>query len=1105
MIKMTRLHLINWHNFQDDVIDFKNITYLLGVNAVGKTTIMDAIRYCLTTNKDFNTAGNKKSGRNLLGSVHQKQRAEDSYGRQGHTVSYIGIEFLDESINKNFVITVRVESETPKQNLSGVYQDWYITKPGYLLEDIPFFTQTKDGKKTTSRDAFKLENKGMDRASNQADARRRICRILGIGEADSPIGKKFNEVFHMGTSLEDIKDIREFIYAYILPEPEVNIDFLQKDMRELEHLQEVLKEAQDREILLSEINEKIGEAKVLFSKVKVNELLVAYANYQGNVEEQQDKKRLISECIASIKVQAEKLAELSEKESKASDLLYEARRAADDNIENKEMMSLEQENKENEKEHEKLVSEAAVYQKISDELYLLKKRLNKIGFPCEWKLTDDEGFSVNEKTAEIKNASEMLCGLEESIKDRDAKIRTEIFNLTEQSKSLENKIKSLEAGVMCYPDAATFVRNRINEELVAQNRRADAKLLCELLYMTDNSWQDAVESYLNTQRFNIIVAPENYLIAKKVFISLGDKVKGIGLVDTRKIKDTRNEEEGITYLADKVESENIYAKRYARFVMKDVVCCDSTDTLEAYGKSVTKDRLRFQNYCLGRMRKSEHFIGVDAIEKQLKAAKTELVSIQKSLSELKNNKKDFDEVYDNYNKFKSGNSFELMEKYCDSERKAKELGIKIKEIRERIDEFKRNPILLAMYDRMSECEKNEKAIQSERIEAEATKQNLERSLKKAEKDISILEEAVGQMKAAYENAISECPEYAGDVQKKYQDERKKKKASDIAYNFTNQASKDNISLNNYMNQQLIPLQQKYTATYTCDYPEGIKGASRYQQEFLSLQNIELERHREELAQAQIRCKDRFRKEVLFRMKDDILRAKQQFKQINRVMDDEKMTYGEERYHFSIDRSKDKELGIFYDIIMDKDNQQIDQDNEMMVYLAEANKSEVFESQIEDFMSRIMMDVEEHANENLTGKKTDAKSMGMYVDYRTYLDYDIIVKNTVTGAEVPLSKVSGEGSGGENQAPFYVAICASLLQIYEQNSDDCIRLVLLDEAFNNMTSDRIEPMMNMFKKLNLQLVLIATAEKATSILPYCDITYSIVKSGNRNAIGVFERV
>ena len=1103
MIRMTRIHLINWHNFQDDIIDFKNITYLLGVNAVGKTTIMDAIRYCLTTNKDFNTAGNKKSGRTLLGSVHQKQRAEDSYLRPGHTVSYIGIEFLDESIKKNFVITVRVESETPKQDLKGVYQDWYIIKQGYSLEDIPFFTQVKDGKKPTSRDAFKLENKGMDRASNQADARRRICRILGIGEADSQIGKKFNEVFHMGTSLEDIKDIREFIYTYILPEPEVNIDFLRQDMHELERLQEILQEAQDREVLLAEINEKIVEAKVRLSKVKINEILVAYANYRGNVEEQQEKKQLISKCEDSISILTDKLEELAEKERKASDLLYEAKKAKEDNTDNREMLSLEQENKDKEQEHERLVNEAAGYGRLLESLSSLKRRLNTIGFACDWSVTEDEDITVDERIAEIKKAEEILRKLEESIKNRDAEIRTELSNLSNQTKMLENKIKSLEAGVMCYPDEAVFVRNKINEELGEQSKEANAKLLCELLYMTDNSWQDAVESYLNTQRFSIIVAPDNYLIAKKVFISLGDKVKGIGLIDTRKIGEIEYSGDGLAYLGDKVESENIYARRYARFVMRDVVCCDSADTLEQYGKSVTKERLRFQNFCLQRMGKKEHFIGVDAIAKQLSNAKTELVNTQKSLAELDKNKKSFDVVYGDYNRFTAGSNFTLMEKYCDSGRQAKELGVKIEEIKAKIEEFKNNPILLQMYDRVSECEKHVKTIQSEITDVKAKRQNLEKDVKNAEEVISKLEEAVSGMQTAYEDSLREYPEYAGDVEKKYQEERITKKTSAIAYNFGNRAAQDNIAFNNYMNQQLIPLQQKYTATYTCDYPEGIEGAPRYQQEYLSLQSIELERRKEELAQAQLRCKDRFRKEVLFRMKDDILHARKQFKQINQVM--ENLEYGEESYHFGIDKSKDKELAIFYEIIMDKDNQQIDRDNEIMAYFAEANKSEVFESQIEDFMSRIMMDVEERAKENLTGQKSGAKSMGLYVDYRTYLDYDIIVKNSVTGIEVPLSKVSGEGSGGENQAPFYVAICASLLQIYEQNQDGCMRLILLDEAFNNMTSDRIEPMMNMFKKLNLQLVLIATAEKATSILPYCDITYSIVKSGNRNAIGVFEMV
>ena len=100
--------------------------------------------------------------------------------------------------------------------------------------------------------------------------------------------------------------------------------------------------------------------------------------------------------------------------------------------------------------------------------------------------------------------------------------------------------------------------------------------------------------------------------------------------------------------------------------------------------------------------------------------------------------------------------------------------------------------------------------------------------------------------------------------------------------------------------------------------------------------------------------------------------------------------------------------------------------------------------------------------------------------------------------------AGTGSGGENQAPFYVAICASLLQIYEK-SENSIRLVLLDEAFSKMTSDRIRPMMELFRRLQLQVLLISTVEKSTAIQPYCDITYSIVRHGDANAIAPFYRL
>ena len=43
MIELKRLKLINWHNFENVTFDCARLTYMIGVNAVGKTTILDAL------------------------------------------------------------------------------------------------------------------------------------------------------------------------------------------------------------------------------------------------------------------------------------------------------------------------------------------------------------------------------------------------------------------------------------------------------------------------------------------------------------------------------------------------------------------------------------------------------------------------------------------------------------------------------------------------------------------------------------------------------------------------------------------------------------------------------------------------------------------------------------------------------------------------------------------------------------------------------------------------------------------------------------------------------------------------------------------------------
>ena len=249
MIELKRLKLINWHNFENVTFDCARLTYMIGVNAVGKTTILDAIRYCLTTNRNFNALGNKKSGRTLQGSVHAKQRGENAYRRPGRTVAYIGAEFWDSVKRTHFVIAVRVESEGPMQELHPGDQTWYISEDGCTLEQLPFIDPRTGA--PSSKENFKPAVGRLSYTRSPGEARDRICRALGIGRAASPLGKKFNEVFQMGTSMDEIPNFREFLYQYILPQPELDLEALQGDRVELENLHAVLAEAQTRAAFVS--------------------------------------------------------------------------------------------------------------------------------------------------------------------------------------------------------------------------------------------------------------------------------------------------------------------------------------------------------------------------------------------------------------------------------------------------------------------------------------------------------------------------------------------------------------------------------------------------------------------------------------------------------------------------------------------------------------------------------------------------------------------------------------------------------------------------------------------------------------------------------------
>lgn len=104
MKALTRLLLVNWHYFQNTVIDFGNINFLTGKNSAGKSTIIDALQVVLmgeTRSVAFNRAASKKSERTLksylIGSMGEDIENGNKSLRDGKDFStYIVAEFYDD-------------------------------------------------------------------------------------------------------------------------------------------------------------------------------------------------------------------------------------------------------------------------------------------------------------------------------------------------------------------------------------------------------------------------------------------------------------------------------------------------------------------------------------------------------------------------------------------------------------------------------------------------------------------------------------------------------------------------------------------------------------------------------------------------------------------------------------------------------------------------------------------------------------------------------------------------------------------------------------------------------------------------------------------------
>ena len=191
--------------------------------------------------------------------------------------------------------------------------------------------------------------------------------------------------------------------------------------------------------------------------------------------------------------------------------------------------------------------------------------------------------------------------------------------------------------VLLYPRGLIQLRERLRVELEQRaGRPVEVSILADVLEIREEAWRGAVEGYLNAQKFYLLVEPDHYQTALKIY----DWVKrefgqnSFGLVDIGKLREDHRAEPAANSLAQKVETQNNLARSYINYLLGRVVCCDRMEELRTYRTAITAEGMLYQGYVARPLRRAwmeDAFIGRQAVALRIQRLEEELKQLKSDI------------------------------------------------------------------------------------------------------------------------------------------------------------------------------------------------------------------------------------------------------------------------------------------------------------------------------------------------------------------------------------------------------------------------------------------------------------------------------------------
>lgn len=1075
MKTLTKVKLINWHTFSNTEFEIYKNALITGENGTGKSTILDAIQYVLTVGKcKFNKAASDIGNRTLESYIRCKTGIEGhEYVRNGDVTTYIVLEFFDEKTKDYQIIGTVIDLPS-----GGRLNREFFQILDSQINDVTFIEERKVLTKKEFKNTLNTHNQQGFFKDTIKEGERLFGNALGVK-------LKYFDLVTRALAFKAIDNVYQFIVDFLLKEDFVDIQNLRDSIKHYKVLEEKLKVSKKECDTLEEVIQfynlylenafQIDVLDCTKEKLYEKELRFLIENSQKRYQTIEDQLKFIQQKLNQLHQDEESYQE------KYHQLDQSLRENDTYNLKNdlkKECERLKKEKEDKHKEYIELLDELQQEAKLLKELRIQKAFI---------KVLENEEYHTETLSTHLRKVEQEIIEKTNKTEYQRSSLQLEITKNVEQYNQYQEEYTSLKENQLYYRKEIQELICLLNEQLTKHfGKSIEIKPLCEYIEVKDEKWRNALEGYLNSQRFDLIVEPEYFEYALLVYEEYKNKrgIYGVGIVDVAKLAKYGNVALKET-LADQLECKNTYARWYVNMLLSKVHCVDDVTQLRNYPTAITPTCMLYKNYTARALNPriyNKPYIGLGAIKIQLKTIEQQLETLQQ---EIKQQKVKLEALKNTQSLLKKSNAdkilyrIDLLDKYHSLEKE-------YQEVNERYQKLELDDSIISLQE---ECEAVKKQLDQTKKEKEnalmkkgSLENNLEtfkEQLEQTQESCDVLHEKIIQFEMDHLELSQKADQKVIVYLKRFVKDFKSMK-NEIDYQKS--VSQDKAR---QVESQIEMKMKDYNNEYNIGFENSLKDIESYKHRFHQLKDMDIVSKEEKTRQAKLKCEESFKTSFISGLNEKIENAKKDIYELNKGL--AQRDFNGETYEFCVSPTSRDDFKEYYKIIQSGKE-----------YMANNLLSETLNENQRRIMDELFIKLSSVENDQET-----EKMLLEYTDYRNYLDYDIKIKYN-SGDFAYFSKVNKEKSGGETQTPFYVIMAASFEQVVRnrnQNEDfGCV--VIFDEAFNNMDEQRIQEMIKFYNEREIQTFIAVPPSRASTIIPYVNTRLLVIKQNQHSFVEGF---